>query len=75
MIACKEQQDFCVKHNGNTIPTHNNIGQGVRLHFEKLLDECGKDELIPVCLENDTPNFYLNREVKSGETERCRTIF
>ena len=31
-----------------------------------------KNELIPVCLENDTPNFYLNREVKSEETYDVR---
>ena len=28
----------------------------------------GKNELIPVYLENNTFNFYLNREVKSTET-------
>ena len=68
-IACNEQQDFYVKHNGGyMIPTHSKIGQEMRVHFEKLLDEHGKNELIPVCLENDTPNFYLNREVKSEET-------
>ena len=50
------------------IPTHSKIGQGMRILFEKLLDEYGKDELIPVCPENDTPNFYLNREMKSEET-------
>ena len=67
-IACKEQ-DFYVRHNvGYMIPTHSKIGQEVRIHFEKLLDEHGTNELIPVCLENDTPNFYLNREVKSEET-------
>ena len=33
----------------------------------------GKNELISVCLdENDTPNFYLNREVKSEETYSVR---
>ena len=64
-IACKEQQYFHVKHNGvYMIPTHSKIGQEMRIHFEKLLDEHGKNELIPVCLENDTPNFHLNREVK-----------
>ena len=68
-FACTEQQDFHVKHNGGyMIPTHSKIGQGMRIHFEKLLDEYGKNELIPVCLENDIPNFYLNREVKSEET-------
>ena len=68
-IARKEQQDFYVGHNGGyIIPTHSEIGQGMRIHFEILLNECGKNELIPVYLENDTPNFYLNREVKSEET-------
>ena len=48
-IACKEQQDFYVKHNGGyLIPTHSKIGQEMRLHFEKLLDEHGKNELVPV---------------------------
>ena len=72
-IACKEQQDFYVKHNGGyTLPTHSKIGQGMIIHFEKLLDEYGKNELIPVCLENDTPNFYLNHEVQSEETHSVR---
>ena len=71
MIACEEQQDFCVRHNGgHMIPTHSKIGQGMRIHFEKLLNEYGKIELIQVYLENDTPNFYLNREVKSEEIEK-----
>ena len=39
----------------------------MRVHFKKLLDEDGNNELVPVCLENDTPNFYLNREEKSEE--------
>ena len=68
-IACKEQEDFHVKHNGGyMIPTHSKIGQKIRVDFEKLLDEHGKNELIPVCLENDTLHFYLNRELKSEET-------
>ena len=61
-IACKEQ------HGGYMIPIHSKIGQEMSIHFGKLLDEHGKNELIPVCLENDTPNFYLNREMKSEET-------
>ena len=50
------------------IPTHSKIGQGMRTHFEKLLNEYGKNELIPVYLENNTFDFYLHREVKSAET-------
>ena len=46
----------------------------MRIHFEKLLDEYGKNELIPVCLENDSPNFYLNREVKAEEIQSVRDV-
>ena len=44
----------------------------MRFHFEKVLKEYGKNELIPVYLENDALNFYLNREVKSEETHSVR---
>ena len=50
------------------IPTYNKICQGMRIHFEKLVNWHGKNELIPVYLENNICNFYLNREVKSTET-------
>ena len=50
------------------IPTHSKIGQEMRIHFEKLLNEYGKNELIPLYLQNDTANFHLNRQVKSEET-------
>ena len=51
-----------------TVDIHSKIGQGMRIHFEKLLSEYGKNDLIPVYLENNTFNFYLNRQVKSAET-------
>ena len=54
------------------IPTHSEISPDIRVHFEKLFDEHGNNDLIPVCLENDTPNFYLNPEVKSEETHSVR---
>ena len=70
-LPCKEQQDDSVGHDGGyMIPTHSEIGLGMIIHFEKLLSEHGRNELIPVYLENDTPNFYLNREC-----ERCRAVF
>ena len=48
-------------HNGGyMIPTHNKICLEVTIHFEKLLNDHGKNEH----LENDTPDFCLNREVK-----------
>ena len=50
------------------IPTHSKIGQGMRIHFQKLVNWQGKNELIPVYLENNIFNFHLNREVKSTET-------
>ena len=50
------------------IPIHSKIGQGMTIHFEKLVNPHGKNELIPVHLENNIFNFYLNRDVKSTET-------
>ena len=39
-IACKEQQDFNLGHDGvYMIPIHSKIGQGMRIHFEKLVIE------------------------------------
>ena len=39
-IACKGQQDFCLGHDGGyMIPIHSKICQGMRIHFEKLLNE------------------------------------
>ena len=67
-IACKERQDFYLGHDGGyMIPIHSKIGQGMRIHFEKLVNWYGKNESILVYLENIF-NFYLNREVKSTET-------
>ena len=68
-IVCKGRQDFYMGHDGGyMIPTHSKIGQGVRIHLEKLVNWHGKNELIPVYLADNIFNFYLNREVKSTET-------
>ena len=68
-IACKGRQDFHLGHDGGyMIRIHSKSGQGMKIHFEKLVNWHGKNELIPVHLENNIFNFYLNREVKSTET-------
>ena len=68
-IACKGRHDFYPGHDGEyMIPIHSKIGQGMRIHFEKLVNWYGKNELVPVSLENSIFNFYLNREAKSTET-------
>ena len=65
-IACKGRQDFYLGHDGGyMILIHSKIGQGMRIHFEKLVNWFGKNEIIPVYLENNILNFYLFREVKS----------
>ena len=53
---------------GYMIPIHSKLGQAMRTPFEKLASWHGKNELIPVYLENNIFSFYLNREVKSTET-------
>ena len=61
------------------IPIHSNIVQVMRSHFEKLENWHGKNELIPVCFENNIFNFHMYREVRSTETNNvndadpCRT--
>ena len=50
------------------IPVYSKIGQGMGIHFEKLVSWHGKNELILVYLENNIFNFYLYREMKSTET-------
>ena len=68
-IACKGRQDFYLGHDGGyMIPIHGKIGRGMRIHFEKLVSWFRKNELFVVYLENKNFNFYLNREVKSAET-------
>ena len=60
-IACKEQQDFHVGHNGGyMIPTHSKIGQRMRIRSKKLLYEYGKNELIPVYLEKSEETHSVN---------------
>ena len=49
-------------------PIHSKIGHGLGIHLGKLVNKHGKNELIPVYLENNIFNFNLNREVKSTET-------
>ena len=56
------------------IPIHSKIGQGMRTHFEKLLNEYGKNDLILVYLENNNFNFFLNPEVKSAETHNVNDV-
>ena len=53
------------------IPTHNNVGQEMRTHFQKLMNLYGKNELVPVHLEYNIFDSYLNREVKSTETDNA----
>ena len=52
-IACNGRQDFHFGHDGGyMIPIHSKICQGMRIHFEKLVNWHGKNELIPGYQEN-----------------------
>ena len=67
-ITCKGRQEFFLRHDGGyMIPIHSKFFQGLRTHFEKSVKWYGRNELIPVYLENIF-NFYLSKEVKSTET-------
>ena len=70
----KEQQDFHVEYDGYMIQIPSKICQGPRNHFEKLLNEYGMSDHIPVYLEKDTLNYYLIREVKSEEIHSLNDV-
>ena len=75
-IACKGRQNFHFGHDGGyMIPSHSKIGLGMRIQFEKLVNWYEKNELIPVFLENNIFNFYLNREVKSTESNNMNDAY
>ena len=64
----KKRQGFHVRHGvGYMSMIHSKFGQGMRIHFGKLLNQHGMNDLIPVYLEKEALSFYLNREVKSEE--------
>ena len=59
-IACKGRQNFYLGHDGGyMIPIHCKIGQGMKIHFEKLVNWHGKNELIPVCPRKQHFQFLL----------------
>ena len=56
--ACVGRQDFHLGHDGGyIIPIYSKIGQAMRNHFEKLVSQYGKNELIPFYFENNIFNF------------------
>ena len=70
-IACKAQQDFYLGHDGGyMIPIHSKMGQGMRIYFEKQVNWHGKNELVPVHLENN----ILRRTARSRETRMAEQV-
>ena len=54
-IARKGRQDFYMGHDGGfMLPIHSKTGQGMKTHFEELVNWHGRNELIPVYLEQKT---------------------
>ena len=47
-IACKGRQDFHLEHHGGYMNIHNKNCRGMIIHFQKLVNWFGKNELIPV---------------------------
>ena len=72
-IACKGRQDFYFGHDGGCmIPIHSKIGQGMRIHFEKLGNWHGKNELIPVSLSRKQHfQFLLEPRSEIDRDQQC----
>ena len=70
-FACKGLQDFYLGHDGGyMIPIHSKIGHGMRIHFEKLVNWCGKNELIPVSRKQHFL-FVLESRSEINRDQQC----
>ena len=65
---------FLGSYCGFVIPVQSRLGQGMRMHFERLVSWYGRKQLIPIYIEDNILNFYLKTEVKSTETKFCEKI-
>ena len=74
-IACKGRQDFYLGHDGGyMILIDRKIGAGMRIYFEKLVNWHGKNEFIPVHLENNIFNFVKSTETNNvNDADHCPT--
>ena len=73
--SCANDKISTLDHNGgHKIPIHGKSGQGMRIHFEELVNWQGKNELIPVYLDNKKFCFHLNREVKTNRDQQCERL-
>ena len=73
-IACKEREDLDLGHDGGyMIPIHSNIGQGMGIHFETLVNWYGKNELILVSRKQHFQLLHESgREInRDQQCERC----
>ena len=49
------------------IPVRTKIGYEKKMYFERLVNWCGRKQLIPVHIEDNIFNFYVSKEVKFTE--------
>ena len=66
-IACKEQQDVYLGHNGGyLIPIQSKIGQEMRTHFEELVNWHGKNDLFSTLSREGRFQFLLEPRSQVG---------
>ena len=71
-IACKGRQDFYLGHDGGyMISIHSKIGQGMRMHFERLVNWYGRKQLIPVHIEDNIFNFLFEHRTEIHRDQNC----
>ena len=73
-IAVKGGHDFYLgADGGHIIPLHSEIGKKMRDYFDYLVRWYGAGDLLPVYLEGNVYNFYMQREVVTVEEEEQQT--
>ena len=77
-IACKEQREFYVGHDGGYMSLIHSKNWSVNENScWEIVERVWRSGLVPDYLEKEALNFYMNREVKSeeihsvNEAEQC----
>eukprot|EP00959_Pyramimonas_sp_CCMP1952_P431797 9042963-Pyramimonas_sp.AAC.1 len=70
-MATKGRQNFYMTSDGGwIIPKDSDIGREIDRLIERCVSWYGPDELIPLYLEDQVYNFYMQKEISATTVER-----
>ncbi|CAK0855964.1 unnamed protein product [Prorocentrum cordatum] len=74
-MATNGRQNFYMTADGGwVIPKDSDIGREIDRSIERCVSRYGTDELIPLYLEDQVYNFYMQREISATTVERKKEV-